>query len=33
MMFSAITDLSVGVQTAAMTPICLSISGIHGGKG
>jgi len=32
-MFSANTELSVGVQTAARAPFVLSVSGIHGGKG
>jgi len=31
--FSVSTDLSVGVQTAAMAPFVLSVSGTHGGKG
>ena len=31
--FSAITDLSVGVQTAARAHICLSVSGIHDVEG
>jgi len=31
--FPASTDLSVGVQTAAMAPFVLSVSGIHGGEG
>jgi len=31
--FSASTDLSVGVQTAARAPFVLSISGIHGSEG
>jgi len=31
--FSAITDLSVRVQTTARAPICLSVSGIHGEEG
>ena len=31
-MFSASTDLSVGVQTAARVPFVLSVSGIHGGE-
>jgi len=31
--FSVITDLSVEVQTVARAPICLSVSGIHGGEG
>ena len=33
MVFSAITNLSFGVQTAVRAPICLSVSGIHGGEG
>ena len=32
-MFSAIIDLSFRVQTAVRAPICLSVSGIHGGEG
>ena len=32
-MFSASTDLSVGVQMAARAPFVLSVSGIHGGEG
>ena len=32
-MFSASTDLSVRVQTAARAPFVLSISGIHDGEG
>jgi len=31
--FSASTDLSVGVQTAARAPFVLSVSGTHGGEG
>jgi len=32
-MFSASTNLSVRVQTAARAPFVLSVSSIHGGEG